>query len=78
MYAARNYQKQGLKGIEEIPGVGVSIAEKLKNVFGYDLKYQNYNLTSQYKEQANSIYNSAIERFERLLKSGIRNLKKRY
>ncbi len=51
------------------------IAEKLKNVFGYDLKYQNYNLTSQYKEQANSIYNSAIERFERLLKSGIENLK---
>jgi len=26
------YQKQGLKGIEEIPGVGVSIAEKIEEL----------------------------------------------
>lgn len=64
------YQKQGLKGIEEIPGVGVSIAEKIEELLKTGkLKYYE-NLKKKYPLD--------LENLSRVEGVGPKSLKKLY
>ncbi|HQO05778.1 MAG TPA: hypothetical protein PKW84_06630, partial [Fervidobacterium sp.] len=66
---------QTVSSYEQNIAIIKGIVEKLKNVFGYDLKYQNYNLSEKYKEQAKSIYISTIGSFGKLFRNGMEKLK---
>jgi len=64
------YQKQGLKGIEEIPGVGVSIAEKIEEL----LKTGRLKYYDQFKKK----YPFDLEILRRVEGVGPKSLKKLY